>query len=162
LRLVAARQGVKRAAEEIADEIIEFLNAIEFKRKHVARSNVIAGRSEEPVILNAAAQRALDDHLGINNFAEWDTASMAGSAEFFILMSNAAFIWIANPGSQMRIKFANPRVEFRLGEPAVGANVFIGERIVEGFLSKGLRMSLEQLSEEREERESPPCQEGDA
>jgi hypothetical protein len=124
---VAASQIVKCAIEEIADDVIEFLDAEEFERDELAGGNGIAGKNNAGVFANIASEMLFGKDLGINHFAEGNALAGANPAPIFVFGANGIVVRITNPIAEMLVKAENPRSEVSSGNALKGRCVLVGE-----------------------------------
>ena len=96
LFFVAASQIVKCAIEEIADDVVEFLDAEELQRDKFAGSNGIAGKNDASVFANVTAEMLFGEDQGINHFAEGNALTGANPAPIFVFGTNGVVVRIAN------------------------------------------------------------------
>src|SRR5947207_6509889 len=82
LGLVAAREMVESAIEELPDLVIEFLDAVQLEREELVGDDATAGKVDQAVLADIAAQVVLGDHEGVDQLADLHALAEAGASHF--------------------------------------------------------------------------------
>jgi hypothetical protein len=127
LLFVSPSQIVKCAVEEIADDVIEFLDAEEFERDELAGGNGIAGKNNAGVFANIASEMLFGEDQRINHFAEGNALARTNPAPIFVFDANGIIVGITDPIAEMLVKAENARCEISGGNTMKGRGVLVGE-----------------------------------
>jgi len=156
LFFVAASQIVKCAIEEIADDVVEFLDAEEFQRDKFAGSNGIAGKDNAGVFANVTAEMLFGKDQGVDHFAEGNALAGANPAPIFVFGANGIVVRITNPIAEMLVEAENARSEVSGGNAMKGRCVLVGEQVVDHFASERIGVSFDQFDKTNGKHGTPP------